>query len=133
MELRIASIFDFQKSVAKWALTCFGYEESKNTQERFFRFGEEALELLQAGGVTREHLAELIDQVYNKPPGELKQEIGGVSTTLAALCESLDIDLEEAAVSELDLIWERMDIIREKHKNKIRGSAKAGIIPNGQT
>ena len=78
----------------------FGPEVSADFVERGFRFGEEAIELLQANGTTKEDVLKLVDYVYGRPAGELTQEVGGTMVTLAALCAARGIDLLDAADSE---------------------------------
>ncbi len=91
----------FQPRVATWMQETFGAEVSADYKERGFRFGEEAIELLQANGTTKEDVLKLVDYVYGRPVGELQQEVGGAMVTLAALCEARGIDLAEAGNTEI--------------------------------
>lgn len=106
---------NFQIGVHKWMAHTFGKVVKK---QRYFRFGEEALELLQAGGVTREELNELADSVYSRPVGDVFNEIGGTIITLTGIAVAEDISLEEAANFEMGRCWKRVDEIREKDRNK---------------
>lgn len=90
----------FQTRVAKWMQETFGPVVSADAQERCFRFGEEAIELLQACGCSKEDTLKLVNYVYGRPVGEPFQEVGGTMVTLAALCEARDIDFMEAAHTE---------------------------------
>ena len=54
-----------------------------------------------------------------RPVGEIEQEVGGVMSTLAALCCAFNIHLEGAANTEMERVWKKIDVIREKHKNKL--------------
>jgi hypothetical protein len=92
---------NFQNRVAAWMQETFGPEVAADFQERGFRFGEEALELLQANGTSKEDVLKLVDYVYSRPIGELHQEVGGTMVTLAALCESRALDMIVKGVQEI--------------------------------
>lgn len=108
----------FQKRVASWAIACFGVERAEDSRERNFRFIEEALELVQANGCTKEEAQRILEYVYNRPPGELYQEVGGVAVTLAALCAAARVDLQINAEREIARCHERILHIRQKNLNK---------------
>lgn len=111
----------FQGGVDLWMQQCFGPEISGDKTERNFRFGEEALELMQANDCTKEEAHALVEYVFNRPKGEVRQEVGGVMVCLAALCNALNIDLLEAGTTELSRCWEKIDKIRAKHAAKPEG------------
>ncbi len=92
---------DFQARVAVWMHETFGAEVSSDFRERGFRFGEEAIELLQANGTTKDEVLLLVDYVYGRPVGELRQEVGGTMLTLGALCQARNINLAGAAYEEM--------------------------------
>ena len=79
---------------------------------------EEGLELVQSLGCTREDAHLLVDYVYDRPVGEPLQELGGTMTTLAALCAIYDFDMNEAGEVELVRMWQMIERIREKQRNK---------------
>lgn len=115
----------YQRAVKKWLFLCFGKEISEDKTERIDRFIEEALELSQSLGYSKERALSLVDYVYARTSGEPSQELGGVMVTLAALCAPHGLDLEESAQAELDRI-NHPDIvkkIRDKQKTKPTGSA----------
>lgn len=109
---------NFQAKVRGWMLACFGPEISNDHEERNHRFIEEALELAQACGANSDDCHRLVDYVFNRPKGEKHQEVGGVAVTLSALCSAHGIDLENASHEEVNRIWENIDKIREKQRNK---------------
>lgn len=119
----------FQNGVAEWLLQCFGPEISGDKLERSDRFIEEALELVQAVGYPEERISALLQYVYSRPIGEPQQEVGGVMVTLAALCWSHGIDLDEASRAELARIWTKIETIRAKQAVKPTGSALPGHSP----
>ncbi|WP_201750181.1 hypothetical protein [Tautonia marina] len=112
----------FQERVGAWMDACFGPVISADKVERNHRFLEEALELVQACGATREECLQLVDYVFGRPVGEPKQESGGVSVTHAALCLANGIEVHEAAEVELSRVWTKIEQIRAKQAAKPRGS-----------
>lgn len=99
----IIVMVDWQPKMVKWVRTRLGYE-AMDPHERGMRFGEESFELLQAIGLTKEELIKLMDHVYSKEPGRVGQEIGGCVTTLLPLAESQNVDMNIAALMEIDRI-----------------------------
>jgi len=109
---------NFQEKVAEWIAAAFGAESKYNVAERSHRFLEEALELYQSVGCTKEDATKLIEYVYDRPAGEVKQEIGAVALTLFSLGDSTGADVEACAVSELVRVWAKIDQIRAKNSAK---------------
>ena len=117
------SITSFQKRVESWLKACFSVAVWSNRSERTHRFLEEALELAQANGCSREDALALVDYVYDRPIGSPDLEVGGVMVTLAALCSASEINMDEAGDGELKRNWDRIDTIRAKQAAKPPGSA----------
>lgn len=116
----------FQTRVGVWVDRAFGSQVAADRIERNHRFLEEALELVQANGCTREDAHALVDYTFGRPVGELEQEVGGVMVTLAALCNACDVDAQRAAEVELARAWDRIDQIRAKQAAKPHGSPLPG-------
>lgn len=91
----------FQKRAAFWAKKCFGAFLATDARERNHRFAEEAIELVQACGMTKGEFLGAVDYVYGRPVGEKWQEVGGVYTTLALLCDAHFIDMVGAGERDL--------------------------------
>jgi len=72
----------FQHWCWDWMRRCFVRPGSLSVEQRAFRFLEESLELAQACGTTRDEALQLVEYVYARPVGEVKQEIGGVMVTI---------------------------------------------------
>jgi hypothetical protein len=108
----------FQARVKPWLNVCFGEAISNDKVERNHRFLEESLELVQACGCSKEEALQLVDYVYDRPVGELSQEIGGVMVTLAALCLANNVNMHADGEAELARIWTKIDKIRAKQKEK---------------
>lgn len=112
----------FQSRVQPWLIACFGAEIASDGKERNHRFFEEAGELVQSKGMSAKEAHQLVDYVWGRPAGEPQQEVGGVMTTLAALCLAAGMDMHEAADTELARIWTMVETIRAKQKAKPKNS-----------
>jgi hypothetical protein len=112
----------YQTRVKEWLTACFPLCVRSDRQERTHRFLEEALELAQANGCSREDARALVEYVYSRPAGRPELEVGGVMITLASLCSTTGIDMTEAGDRELQRNWERIDAIRRKQASKPHGS-----------
>ena len=99
-----------QAEILQWANATFGEATASNTGERIRRFAEESIELVQAAGLDKQAMNDIIDHVYDKPTGNISQEIGQVGVSLLALSEHLGIqaDREECMVDE-NYIYENAD------------------------
>lgn len=115
-----------ESKVADWMEACFGDEIPKDPVERNHRFLEEALELVQACGCSKDDAHKLVDYVYARPVGDKEQETGGVMITLAALANIYDIRLSTAAEKELERCWGNIEKIRAKQAAKPTGSPLPG-------
>lgn len=118
----------FQKEVADWMGVVFNGQGGKDIPTRNFRFLEEALELVQSTGCTKEEAHQLVEYVFNRPVGEPAQEVAGTLVTLAALCNMLDISMAQASHNEVNRLWqpEVMEKIRNKQKSKPNRSPLPG-------
>lgn len=119
----------FQNEVGDWLIKCFGVRIAADKIERNHRFLEESLEAVQSLGCTREEAHTLVDYVFGRPKGEPFQEVGGVMTTLAALCFANNLDMFRAGHEELCRIWGKMEQIRAKQAAKPKGSALPQFVP----
>lgn len=112
------SFASFQPRVYTWLVKCFGKETADKHDERRQRFCEEALELVQAAGGSREMAHAMVDYVFDRPIGELEQEIGGAQTTMAALAQAFNIDMDVAREKELARAESKTEEIRVKWATK---------------
>ncbi len=112
----------YQARVEKWLEACFPPAVRSNRSERNHRFLEEALELAQANGCSREDALALVEYVFGRPQGDPVQEVGGVMVTLAGLCSATGVNMDEAGDIELARNWDRIGAIREKQRSKPHGS-----------
>lgn len=116
----MTSMTMFQAGVRKWMTECFSLTTRTNRRERAFRFLEESLELFQAVGCTEKEARELVSYVFNRPVGVTYQEVGGVMVTLAALCSATDVNLNMAAVDELNRVNDPEVMAKIKTKRATR-------------
>lgn len=112
----------FQERVATWVRSCFPPSAWCDTDERSHRFLEEALELVQSTGITRENAHVLVDYVYSRPVGDPHHETGGVLVTLAALCTAMNVNLASAGRDELRRNWSKIEAIRKKQAGRPQAS-----------
>ena len=122
-------MMSFQENVGTWMFSCFGEEISQDRTERNHRFLEEALELVQALGCTQSEAHQLVSYVFDRPEGDVNQEVGGVMVTLAALCLVNGFDMQQAGEAELTRIWAHIDKIRAKQAAKPKHSPLPGHAP----
>lgn len=118
-----------QREVRRWCIACFGEEISNDKKERNHRFLEEAIELVQSTGCTKDEALDLVEYVFERPIGETKQEVGGVMVTLAALCNAHTIDMIDAAWVEIRRIWTKVEAIRAKQQAKPKFGPRPGEYP----
>lgn len=108
-----------QKKVVALGAEVFGEPNMKSRDERMIRFMEEAAELVQAGGMTREMAHRMIDYSYGRPKEtEMHKEVGGVQITLFALADSFGIDVETAYKTEFNRVKDKAAECRIKHQGK---------------
>lgn len=93
-----------QAEILQWANATFGEATASNTGERIRRFAEESIELVQAAGLDKQALNDIIDHVYDKPTGNISQEIGQVGVSLLALSEHLGIQADREERKEFQRI-----------------------------
>lgn len=108
----------FQSRFQTWVIAALGEKEALCRLQRNHRLLEETLELVQAADLSRSDAHHLVDYVFDRPKGEIRQEVGGVITTLAAFCSAYVIDMMEAGETELVRVWANIDKVRDKQRQK---------------
>jgi hypothetical protein len=89
-----------QQQIRLWIVTRLG-QKAMNLPERGRRAFEESAEVGQALGVTREEAHRIVDHVFDKPVGQLSQELGGAALTLLACAEASKNNLGNCVTNEL--------------------------------
>lgn len=112
----------FQERVSDWLNACFGTEAASDRLDRTHRFLEEALELAQSAGCSRNDALALLDYVFSRPAGTVDAETGGVMVTLAGMAQAHGIDMTAAGEAELMKNHQRIAEIRAKRNRKPRNS-----------
>lgn len=108
----------FQNKVVRWCKEAFGEKDARDKRMRALRFIEEGLELVQATGLSREEAKRVLDYVYDRPKGEIAQEIGGTMVALAALVGAHDLSMYTCGENELIRCWQKIEHIKVRHANK---------------
>jgi hypothetical protein len=88
-----------QLGIGAWVLRTFGASNC-SVKHRAIRFFEEAVELYQAAGGEPIMAHQLIDYIFGKKPGEIRQELGGVGTTLCALAQAAGYSADDEEARE---------------------------------
>lgn len=108
----------FQSRVYTWAMLCFPPKHIFDKNVRNVHFLEEALELVQALGLPEEEAIRVVRYVYSRSKGHPPQEVGGVLLTLSLLSVANELDMLRCGEDELERVWMKIDVIREKQKHK---------------
>lgn len=116
----MTGMFQFQMQCQGWQEKAFGELTNESLQMRAMRFLEEAVELFQTAGLSKEKANEIVAYTFGRPVGDPCQEVGGVMVTLAAFCNAGDISLENEAWREFIRIDtpEMIQKIRDKQVSK---------------
>ena len=125
---------EFQDLVLVWCLECFGQEITASVPQRNFRFLKEALELVQANGMSLEDVTKVMAYVWARPKGKVPQEVAGTIVTLAALCNAGSIDIASEAMLELYRIQQPEMIARIRAKQAAKPNSVGGdktAVPYG--
>jgi hypothetical protein len=96
-----------QKAATRWAESCFGRAVVEDRRERVTRILEEAIELAQAEGLEAEAVARLAARVYAKPPGDPKQELGGLGVCVLVYAEAAGVSADALEAGEVEAILAR--------------------------
>lgn len=109
----------FQARCQGW-LDVVTHDDPTDLDERIARFLEEALELVQALGMTRDAALQLVYYTFSRPAGEPAQEFGGMLTTAAVLADFTGRDLMACGEAELARVWapEVIEKIRGKRSRR---------------
>ena len=120
------SMLAYQLAIGVWVEAAFkdrknadGEDVITSLNERNYRAFEEACECMQTGGMTREQMHKIVDMVQDKPvEPDIKKEVAGMLSTLAAFCNARSIDMWQCAIAGLKRNWDQIDAIRDRQKNK---------------
>lgn len=115
----LAASETFQMRVAAAHVALFN-DDPTDLAERRDRFGEEANEVQQALGQTREAAHQLVDYTYDRPVGRPEKEIGAAAVTLTSLCVIGGWDVAACAEADLAKLQQPESIARIRAKRSTR-------------
>ncbi len=101
MSMAWANYLSDQIEVERIVRSTWGDKSFESAKERGLRLQEEGIEVAQSLGGSREEAHKTVDMVFDKQPGEFRQEIAGVAFTLLALCANKGVRLDDAFPTEL--------------------------------
>lgn len=116
-----------QGEAAAWCRAAFGDEHASSLPQRGIRFLEEAIELAQAAGCDLAMCHKLLDFVFSRPVGDLRQEMGGVGLTLLCLASAAGDDADQAEVNELARVISK-PLADFAKRNKAKNDAGFNVI-----
>lgn len=90
-----------QQMITTWAQAAFGHEEATGIAQRGVRLLEEAVEAFQACGGDEAIAHKLVKYVFDRPPGQIGQELGGVAVTVLALAAAAGLSADEEECREV--------------------------------
>lgn len=93
-----------QNMMVRWGIDAFGLAQMENIEQRGLRMVEEAIEAAQAAGCEHKMLHKLIDYIYDRPVGNLKQELGGVQVCVAVLANAAGFSADQAELQEIERV-----------------------------
>jgi len=118
-----------QSAVGAWVARTFGRWAADSMVERGMRLLEEALEAAQSAGVSRSVAARLLERVYSRPAGDLREEAGAVGVTLLALAHAAGFDADAAEAAEVSRVMAMPgEQIAQRHAAKV---AQGIAVPDG--
>lgn len=103
-----------ENRMKKWVVSRIGVDHMQ-PKERAMRLLEEAIELAQSEGISRDQVFAQTQHVYDRPSGIPSSEAAGVAVCLLAWCAARGYELKKLALREIIRI-------EGKPLNQIRGS-----------
>ncbi len=95
---------DRQRHMHEWSRAAFGHDEADSPTQRSLRLLEESIEAFQACGGDAAMAHNLIDFVFARPVGELKQELGGIAVCLLVLAEAVGLSADDMELIEMNRV-----------------------------
>lgn len=93
-----------QYSIFGWAITAFTHAQATSLPQRGLRLLEETIEAYQACGGDPALAHKLVDFVFARPIGDLRQELGGVGVGVLALAAAAGFSADEAERTEIERV-----------------------------
>lgn len=118
-----------QQDVSNWCAAAFGADHAASIPQRGIRHVEEAIEAAQAAQCEREMVHKLVDYVFGRPVGDLRQEIGGSGLTLLALAQAAGISADKAECAEITRVLAK-PLDHFAKRNRAKNDAGFGVAPS---
>lgn len=121
-----------QAQIAAWTREAFGVEQATSLPQRAVRLLEEALEAYQAAGGDPGMARKLVDFVFARPVGALRQELGGVGVCALALAAAAGLSADDEERREVERVLAKpVEHFRQRNaaKNEAGFLAVAGSPP----
>ena len=119
-----------QTTAHQWCVAAFGEGHATSVPQRGVRLAEEAVEAAQAAGVPREMVHQLVDYVYDREPGELRQELGGLGITILALAAAAGLSADKCERDELTRVLSKDPAwFRQRNETKNAAGFDTGAYP----
>jgi len=111
---------DPQQRIGSWVVDVYGMASLLDLMERGYRCIEEVLELGQVLGVPPSMVSTIMNRVYKRPVGDLRQEVSGVVLTAMALAEAAGFRVDDVVADELHRIHSLpREFFVAKHQEKV--------------
>ena len=108
-----------QAIITNWARMAFGEAEATGIPQRGLRLLEEAIEAFQACGGDEAIAHQLVKYVFERPPGQIGQELGGVAVTVLALAAAAGLSADEEECREVHRVLSKpLREFTERNANK---------------
>lgn len=116
MKVKIQTLNQLQVETDRWLAEVLGAERAKDVRERNYRFGEEAIELMHAAGMSFPELVKLAIYVFNKPQwtSNPAEEAGDTLHVLVGLITALGEDLDKVVAKSLEKLASRTEATKIK-------------------
>jgi hypothetical protein len=111
------------EAILAWTVRTFG-RVADHPHERAMRFLEEAMELAQSCGLSRETANAITERAYSRRAGEIDKELAQAGMTLEALAAHLGLDLSSAITNEFSRVRE---IPQEEWERRHAAKKRVGI------
>jgi hypothetical protein len=102
-----------QKQAARWALDAPAGQTLRGQHHRAMRLIVEAMELARVSGVSEPQMQAMLSAAFTRDAGDVRRTAGGVGVALLMLCDALNVDADEAEISELNRILTLLESQRD--------------------
>lgn len=122
-------LYSYQQRIHTWGCRVFGIRIMRDQRERALRVLEESCELAQACGIGLRRAEQVLESVYERNPGEVRQELAGVLVTTLSLATSIGLVAERALQDELTRLEKPETIGRCRARQAEKAKAGLGLAP----